>query len=79
MSDNKVTTKCYICKASLAQFNNIEELASPPYNPDSLDLGISPLHAYLRFHECLLHVSYKITLKKKQARGEINKKIVAKR
>lgn len=56
LSDNKATTKCYICKASPAQFNNIEELASHQYNPDSLNLGISPLHACIRFYKCLFYI-----------------------
>ena len=35
------------------------------------------LHAWIRFFECLLHLSYKLPLKKWQARGEEDKKIVA--
>ena len=35
------------------------------------------LHAWIRFFECLLHLSYKLPLKKWQAQGEEDKKIVA--
>lgn len=79
LSSNRETQKCYICKASSSQFNDIEELQLRTYDRESLNFGLSSLHAYIRFYECLLHVSYKMPLKSKQARGEENKNIVAER
>lgn len=55
--------KCYICKAGPTQFNNLEYVKTLPTDPVSLNLGLSTLHAYIRFFECLLHISYRIDLK----------------
>lgn len=41
-----------------------------------LEFGMSTLHAWIRFFECLLHVAYKLPLKTWQARGAENKQIV---
>jgi hypothetical protein len=42
----------------------------------NLKFGLSILHAWIWFFECLLHLSYKIGIKKCQARGDEEKKIV---
>lgn len=41
-----------------------------------MSFGLSPLHSWIRFFECLIHISYKLELKTWQARGEEAKKIV---
>lgn len=79
LSLNRPTQKCYICNASSSQFNDIEAIQLRSFNPESLNFGLSSLHAYIRFYECLLHISYKMPTQNKQARGEQNKKIVADR
>lgn len=79
LSLNRPTQKCYICNASSSQFNDIEAIQLRSFNPESLNFGLSSLHAYIRFYECLLHISYKMPIQNKQARGEQNKKIVADR
>jgi len=40
---------------------------------------MSTLHAWIRLFECLLHLSYKLSLKKWQARTENEKKLVSQR
>lgn len=42
---------------------------------DHLHVSISSLHAWIRFIECLLHLSYKLNIKTWQAQGD-NKKVV---
>ncbi|KAL0810228.1 hypothetical protein ABMA28_000592 [Loxostege sticticalis] len=79
LSSNKSTQRCYICKATTSEFNKIVDLEPRLYDPQTLDFGISPLHATIRFFECLLHISYKLPVKSWQVRGEENKKIVADR
>lgn len=37
---------------------------------------MSPLHAWIRFFECILHLSYKLEVSQWQARGEKNKIIM---
>ena len=41
-----------------------------------LQYGLSTLHAWIRFFECLLHISYRLPFKKWQARGEENQQIL---
>lgn len=55
--------KCYLCKSGPAQFNNLNFIKSLPINKDGLNLGLSTLHAYIRFFECFIHISYRLNLK----------------
>ncbi|KAK4872369.1 hypothetical protein RN001_014398 [Aquatica leii] len=41
----------------------------------NLQFGISSLHAWIRFFECLLHISYRLDVKKWQSRGEDKVKV----
>ncbi|CAI6370476.1 unnamed protein product [Macrosiphum euphorbiae] len=47
-----------------------------PIKMENLEFGISILHGWIRFFECLLHLAYKLPFKKWQARGS-DKEIVA--
>jgi len=38
-------------------------------DPSTLSFGLSSLHAWIRFFECLIHVAYRLGFKKWQARG----------
>jgi len=77
VADNKSTMKCYICKATSKQFNEI--LEHNVDNVENLEFGLSILHARIRFFECLLHLSYKIPIKKWQTKSEEEKNIVKQR
>ena len=44
--------------------------------PNTLQYGISPLHAWIRFFECIVHISYRYDLCKWQIRGTSKKKIL---
>lgn len=56
--------------------NDIESVVRRPINEEALLFGISPLHARIRFYECLLHVAYRLDLKKWQVRGDESKALV---
>ncbi|GBM41033.1 hypothetical protein AVEN_180940-1 [Araneus ventricosus] len=45
----------------------------PIHLMDLLPLGLSPLHTWIRFFECILHLSYRLEIKSWQARGAENK------
>lgn len=68
---------CYLCGAKPSEMNNICDIPQKNINESFLSLGISPLHAWIRFLECVLHISYKLDIKTWQARGAENKKKVA--
>ncbi|CAI6375633.1 unnamed protein product [Macrosiphum euphorbiae] len=70
------TQKCYICNATCKDFNLIDEMIIRPIKMENLEFGISILHGWIRFFECLLHLAYKLPFKKWQARGS-DKEIVA--
>lgn len=74
MIDGKVLTyitgtssmmNCPICGAKPNDMSNIDKFKEGfSSNEEALNYGISPLHAWLRFFECLLHISYRISFKK---------------
>ncbi|XP_065677602.1 uncharacterized protein LOC136092898 [Hydra vulgaris] len=68
------TIKCYICDATSKDFNNLT--TEKDVKPDTLKFGLSILHARIRIFEKLLHLSYKLPIKKWQARSENEKLIV---
>lgn len=61
--------------------NNLENIHNGKFDPvpNSLNYGVSVLHAHIRFFEALLHLSYRLPLKINQVRGEINKQVMKER
>lgn len=55
---------CYICKASPKEMNNLDLIRNRTVNKETLTFGISPLHSWIGCFECLLHISYRIDIKK---------------
>lgn len=64
LTDTKSSMRCYLCKATSKIFNDIEKIISLPLDEEHLEFGLSPLHAWIRFFECCLHLSYKLDIKK---------------
>ncbi|KAK9695235.1 hypothetical protein QE152_g32689 [Popillia japonica] len=62
--------RCFLCKATSKQFNDIDNIIKMDITTDNLRFGISTLHAWIRFFECCLHLSYKLPTEKWQARQE---------
>lgn len=78
VSENLSTQRCYLCGLTSKNFNNIELVSKQSIEDKSkLRFGISPLHAWIRCFECILHVSYKLVLLKWQAHGNEEKQKVA--
>lgn len=71
------TQTCYLCGAKPKDMNNVSRILEKPVNSNHLSLGLSPLHSWIRFFECILHISYRLDIKSWQARGAENKKKVA--
>lgn len=72
--NNKSSTSCNICRATPTQMNTVLSKKTRTVNPDSLELGLSSLHAWIRAFECILHLSYRLEVKKWQVRGDNEKK-----
>ncbi|XP_065643459.1 uncharacterized protein LOC136075109 [Hydra vulgaris] len=64
---------CSICVASPKAMNGIKKIVLKKGMTGSFFFGLSSLHAWIRFFECLLHIGYKMTLKKWQVRTVENK------
>lgn len=74
------TMRCYICKATSKDFNNLHNLMfENNVDVENLKFGLSVLHSRIRFFESLLHLSYKLTIQKWQIRTEADKEIVKNR
>lgn len=79
VSSTTSTQRCYLCDATSKDFNDIDKVLQLKVKDENLRLGLSTLHASIRMFECLLHLSYKLTVKKRQVRSTDEKDIVAQR
>jgi len=61
---------CNICKCSPKEMNRRTENKIHQINPNSIELGLSPLHLWIRFFENIIHISYRIDIKSWQIRAE---------
>lgn len=60
---------CGICSATPKNMNDLNLVKSFPINGNLFEYGLSSLHAWIRFFECVLHIAYRIPIQKWQARG----------
>lgn len=70
---------CYICGASPKNMNDLENITKRAPNVHTYSFGLSTLHTWIRFFECLIHISYRLDLKKWQVRGAEEKQILLNR
>jgi len=71
--------RCYICKATPIEMNKIEKVINKEIDPTTLRFGFSTLHAWIRFFEYFLHVSYRLDIKKWQVRGKDKDKFLSRK
>ena len=78
MIDGKITSIlsgtstqcCDICNATPKEMNNLDLIATKAVDTDLCKYGMSSLHAWIRFMECILHISYRLELKTWIAKNE---------
>ncbi|CAH1995253.1 unnamed protein product [Acanthoscelides obtectus] len=75
LSETNSTMKCIICGATPKDMITLAGINRPP-NVDNYRFGLSTLHCWIRFFECLLHIGYRLPIKSWQIRGPENKAIV---
>jgi hypothetical protein len=62
---------CYVCGAAPTHMNHTDEFVKRDVYVTLYSFGIfTNIHAWIRFFECLLHISYSLEIKKCQALGE---------
>ena len=60
VTDTASTASCPLCGAKPSERNNPDKIRQKTPNPDALNLGLSPLHCYLRTFEYILHLVNKL-------------------
>lgn len=60
---------CHLCYATPSLMNNIEAVKTRQVVAENVELGISSLHAWIKCFECLLHISYRMDIKKWSVRN----------
>lgn len=70
ITNTSSSMRCYVCEATSKEFNDIVKVQKRIVEQSSLQYGLSTLHCWIRFFECLLHVGYKLELGTWQARGK---------
>ena len=77
---NTVSTQsCNICVARPSEMNDLNLVAAKEYPKSNLQYGLSTLHSWIRFFEFIIHLGYKLEIKKWQARTKEEKESVERR
>lgn len=76
VSNVSSTMRCYICGATSKMFNTLVDSEETNIDGMTLNFGLSILHARIRLFETLLHLSYKLPVKKWQLRCKEDKDVV---
>lgn len=79
VSGTTSSQRCFLCGATSKYFNDIDYVLTKKVNEKNLQFGMSTLHAWIRFFECCLHLSYKLGIKKWQARTVEEKNLTEER
>lgn len=70
------TESCNICDALPTEMNNLELIRSKACKVENYRYGISSLHCWIRFFECIIHIGYKIPIQRRSAYSDEHKKTV---
>lgn len=70
---------CNICKAKPTEMANHELLLTKICNGDNYSYGISSLHCWIRFFECIIHIAYKLPIGRRSAYTVEHKEMVKER
>lgn len=77
LTETHSSQKCYICGATPKMMN--DEVRNFHSGENNYSFGLSTLHAWIRCFECLLHISYKLEIKKWQGRSAEDKAMIKER
>lgn len=70
------TSRCYICGATSKDFNNVH--TKKDVDLEAVQFGLSVLHARIRIFESILHLAYKLPVKKYRERKTEEEKTLEK-
>ena len=77
LTNTPSAASCYICKPTTnpSSMNNLAEIENKEINENTLSYGLSPLHLLINTMEFILHIGYRMRLKRWMVKGIENKKI----
>lgn len=67
LTGQRSSSSCNVCKVNPSKMNNLSFIRSLPCDENSYKFGLSTLHCWIRFMECLLHIAYNLDFKKSYA------------
>jgi hypothetical protein len=67
--------KCCVCGATPTEMNKLDVSTRKEVDVTGHEFDLSTLHAWIRFFECLLHISHRLEVKKKQIRKQDLEKV----
>ncbi|XP_046384825.1 uncharacterized protein LOC124155152 [Ischnura elegans] len=71
--------RCYLCGARISEMNNLNKIKKMKVDESKFSFGLSILHCYIRFFECLLHISYRLDIKMWKVKSADGSKIAMER
>ena len=77
--DCNSTQSCNVCKAKPKEMNDLELVRTKEIDQKAITLGLSTLHMWIRSFEFILHLGYKMEIKKFMARSKEEKASVERR
>ena len=76
LTDQRSTQSCNICKAKPSEMNgDLQTLHEKQVDNDAMSYGLSPLHCTIRGFEYILHLGYRMEIKKHQVRAGDKEKV----
>ena len=79
LTDTTSTQSCNICSAKPSEMNKLELVRGKKCDEKAISLGLSTMHMWIRNFEYVLHMGYKMEIKKFQARTPDDKLSVLRR
>lgn len=70
LTDQKSSASCNIYGAKPNQINDLNLVMSLKENKENYKFGLSTLHCWIRFMECILHIAYNMDFKKSYTSGQ---------
>ena len=67
------SASCTICQATPSQMNDFDKLSRKQENKENFKYGLSTLHAWIRFMECIIHIAYRLPFCSWSAKTEQDK------
>lgn len=63
LTGNKSSSSCFACGAKPSEMNSVDVLKRNVKSEEFYKYGLSTLHAWIKFFECVLHISYRLPLR----------------